>query len=351
MNRNFARLNHPFFLLLFASILLTSCDRGSSSNENELNKEDSLRMHAETVASELIRERLRPKTAADIKLKKSIRFEAYTLEDQYDVDGKMRQFQWDKIKEKLAWIETFQLRKKRYAVLQNYKNINGEAPLVKTFVRNEYTRVSDTLGTERYQSVPLYLDKVESSPEIYGKDGSLVSVLGSDSASFIHIEGLSFPGTWFVPKNYVKLLKETKSFHKVVVVDVTNQHICALEKIDDEWHILSMNPATTGIHKPPYAHETPLGQFVIQDKKEKMYFLKDGSRTEIAGFAPYASRFTNGGYIHGVPTNYPEKNIIEYSWSLGTTPRSHMCVRNASSHAQFIYDWSDSWSSLVVVID
>jgi len=64
-----------------------------------------------------------------------------------------------------------------------------------------------------------------------------------------------------------------------------------------------------------------------------MYYVKDGT-SEIAGYAPYASRFTNGAYIHGVPVQYPHKNIIEYSPSLGTTPRSHMCVRNASSHAK-----------------
>lgn len=70
-------------------------------------------------------------------------------------------------------------------------------------------------------------------------------------------------------------------------------------------------------------------------EKVKMVFLKDGSK-ETGGYAPYASRFTDGAYIHGVPVNEPRKTQIEYSWSLGTTPRSHMCVRNATSHAKFI---------------
>lgn len=70
-----------------------------------------------------------------------------------------------------------------------------------------------------------------------------------------------------------------------------------------------------------------------------MVFLKDGSK-ETGGYAPYASRFTDGAYIHGVPVNEPRKTQIEYSWSLGTTPRSHMCVRNATSHAKFIFDWA-----------
>ena len=65
----------------------------------------------------------------------------------------------------------------------------------------------------------------------------------------------------------------------------------------------------------------------------------------------YASRFTNGAYIHGVPVNAPGTEIIEWSWSLGTTPRSHMCVRNATSHARFIYDTMPLLATLVVVIE
>lgn len=33
-----------------------------------------------------------------------------------------------------------------------------------------------------------------------------------------------------------------------------------------------MNPATTGMHRPPYAQETPLGMFVVQQKKSRMVF-------------------------------------------------------------------------------
>ncbi len=60
---------------------------------------------------------------------------------------------------------------------------------------------------------------------------------------------------------------------------------------------------------------------------------------------------TNGAYIHGVPVNVPRTAMIEYSWSLGTTPRSHMCVRNATSHAKFVFDWAPLYRSLVVVIE
>ena len=69
-----------------------------------------------------------------------------------------------------------------------------------------------------------------------------------------------------------------------------------------------------------------------------MIYLVDGSK-ETGGFAPYASRFTNGGYIHG-SGNAPRKSLIEYSPTLGNAPTLHMCVRNATSHAKFVYDWA-----------
>ncbi len=93
-----------------------------------------------------------------------------------------------------------------------------------------------------------------------------------------------------------------------------------------------------------------IGYVCLARKEAKMIFLKDGS-TATGGFAPYANRFNNGGYIHGVPTNAPAKGIIEYSYTLGTTPRSHMCVRNATSHAKFIFDWAPVNETIIFVLE
>ena len=48
---------------------------------------------------------------------------------------------------------------------------------------------------------------------------------------------------------------------------------------------------------------------------------------------------------------YPVQKLIEYSWSLGTIPRSHMCVRNATSHSKFIFDNMPAEATLIVVIE
>lgn len=84
-----------------------------------------------------------------------------------------------------------------------------------------------------------------------------------------------------------------------------------------------------GANRPPYQQPTPQGIYLVQRKLSEMLYLKDGTDEE-GGFAPYACRFTGGAYLHGVPVNYPGHKLVEYSWTLGTIPRSHMCVRNAT---------------------
>lgn len=289
-------------------------------------------------------------TPDDINIIKDLKYDQYTLKDRYEYKDTVRSFKWDVIKKHLAFIENMQKEKKKWVVLQNYKNRNKEAPLVRNYIRNVYKRIADTLEVERYQSVPLYMLNDTLVPEIYGRDGSLAYITGQ-KGTFMRIKPMTDSKEWYAPKQYLKILPEKISFNYAIVVGRRDQNITTLERTaPGEWRVRSMNPATTGQHRPPYAQETPLGSYIIQEKKEKMVFLKDGSK-ENGGFAPYASRFTNGAYIHGVPVNLPATKMIEYSWSLGTTPRSHMCVRNATSHAKFIYDYMPALQTIVIVID
>lgn len=339
-----------FWLFNCVFLALMSCNPTATDQvdtEAEQRKKDSL----ERIREAEEKEKARARTAEDILLDKELTYDEHTLEDEYAYEDTTRYFQFDKIKDHLAQVENFQREQIRYAVIQNRQNKNREAPLVENFVRNDYKRVSDTLGTERYQSAPLYPTENSEKPTIYGRDGWLVGLESSDTLDMVKIRGISFDGTWFIPKRYLKTIGDTMNIRFISMVDVTNQNICTVEKVAQyEWKIRSMNPATTGQHKPPHAMETPTGLFVVQEQKPKMYYHGDGTTT-IEGFAPHASRFTNGAYIHGVPVNNPKGSIIEYSWSLGTTPRSHMCVRNASSHAKFVYEQSKPMESLVIVLD
>lgn len=338
----------PLLFYLIALISIVGCNNDKQNN----NKNDDLEIKSD---STILPVEEKPKTlkASDIILTKDIKFEDYHLEDEYPYKDTTRVFQWEKIKDRIAHIEN-EINNKdktiKVGVFSNYRNMNGEAPTVSDFVRNPYGRVSDQYDVERYQSVPLYSFSGDTTLVRYGRDGWIAEVMGSDTVDMVQVRGVSFEGDYLIPKRYLKSWGDTIIFNKIVAVDVTNQNISTLEKRDDEWHILSMNPATTGVHNPPYAHETPVGIFAFQEQKEKMFYTKDGS-SEIAGYAPYASRFTNGAYIHGVPTQNPKQSIIEWSPTLGTIPRSHMCVRNASSHSKFVYDWVSVKEAVVVVID
>ncbi len=333
-------------LLLFIIFLsFSSCTQTNNKpNDIENGPQDSLIIEEQPVVIDTIH-------PEDIVIEKSLLYDKYTLDDVYPYKDTTRNFQWDKIREKLAYLETLQKVHGHWGILQNYKNKNGRAPVVRNNKKNSYGNIADTLGVERYQSVALFLPEDTVTAERYGRDGSLVKYHGEvDSTGFIIVENINFPGEWLVKKKFVKQISDSVVFNKAIFVDVTNQNIATLEKSDSAWLVRSMNPATTGRYRPPYAYSTPSGIFVVQEKKAKMIYLKDGI-DEVDGYAPYASRFTNGAYVHGVPVKLPRTEMIEYSYSLGTTPRSHMCVRNATSHAKFVYDWAPAEQTIVFVID
>jgi len=331
-----------FFLFLLIGTACTQKTKTGSANGSEGLGSDSL----------VVEEEKEPEFTRDmIVIKKDFQYDQHTLEDSYPYKDTTRMFQWEKIKDNLFFLDSIQQEPAVWAIVQNYKNLNGEASLIRKWHRNEYKLVTDDYGVSRYQSVPLFLTHDRDTAERYLRDGSLIKIIEQeDSTKFTRIQTVCFEGEWLVPTKYVKIIGDTVTFNHVVMVDRENQNIATMEKAGKEWLVRSMNPATTGLHNPPYGHETPLGMFIIQEKKAKMVYLKDGS-SAVGGFAPYASRFTNGAYLHGVPVNAPRTSTIEFSQTLGTTPRSHMCVRNATSHAKFMYDWAPTLASVVFVLE
>ncbi len=283
-----------------------------------------------------------------VRIEKALQYNQHTLKDHYKYKKTVRQIQWNKISQKLDSLLILEEIATEFGALNNYKNKNGLAPLVNSFKHNAYKHVVDKNGTKRDQGIPFYRTDNLSAPECYGKDGALVWIL-RDSADYLVIVPAEFDGVWLVPSKYVDRLP-VRRFTKTIFVDRTNQNIVTLEQTDTAWLVRSMNPATTGVRRPPYRQETPTGIFVVRSKTTSMMFTKDGN-SELAGYAPWASRFSGGGYIHGVPVNYPNKKVSEFSWSLGTVPRSHMCVRSATSHSKFIYDWASTDRALIIIYD
>ena len=65
----------------------------------------------------------------EIIIEKELLYDQHTLEDTYPYKDTTREFQWEKIKERLTWLESIQKEPATWSILQNYRNKNGEAPL------------------------------------------------------------------------------------------------------------------------------------------------------------------------------------------------------------------------------
>jgi hypothetical protein len=206
-----------------------------------------------------------------------------------------------------------------------------------------------------YQSAPGYLQADTQAEFRYVPDGMLVRLL-DETGEFYRVRVDSFNQELFVPKNYIDVNDALNQLTQAIVVDRSQQNQAAFELSDKEIRMVSYTLATTGL-RGQSSFETPLGFYKTLEKKERFQYLKDGSN-EIAGYAPFATRFCGGAYIHGVPVAYQEEGgeqvdpgIKEYLHTIGTFPRSHMCVRNFSSHAEFLYNWLEPANGAVIVIE
>lgn len=189
----------------------------------------------------------------------------------------------------------------------------------------------------------------------YIPDGILVRII-NEVDDFYHVDVPTFVSSFYVPKQYIDINNVLDNLNHVVVIDRNMQNQGAFEVQDDELYLISYTLSTTGV-SGERSYETTLGSYKTIEKKDRFYYLGAGTQ-EIAGYAPFAIGFTGGAYIHGVPVSYTTKNgekfdpgTIEYLSTIGTFPRSSMCVRNYTSHAEFLYNWMDIDNGAVVVIE
>ncbi len=260
--------------------------------------------------------------------------------------------------------------------IYNVGDSNGRAPLYKgAYSEDEYE-------VPRYQGAPAYYAPDWNSHNMrYMQDGILFAIL-EETDKFFKVNAYDFEGEYYVPKRYVSRRNAPQTLNQVIVVDIANQNEGVFEYRDGKWYLVSYSYATTGADTK-YKEPTIPGSYQIINKQD--YFkYRDDITKELAGYAPFALRFNGGAFIHGVPVNYKkikqtfviqdevldeEGNVIqekiteervvdlvdpghiEYMGSLGTIPLSHKCVRNITSHAEFLYDWVVLGEVSVVVIE
>jgi lipoprotein-anchoring transpeptidase ErfK/SrfK len=259
----------------------------------------------------------------------------------------MRTFQFERMHEELENTKR-QVDGHVTAYISNYKNYAGTAPLLNG-------RSIDDFGYRRYQSAPGYVEPDKKSYFRYLPDGLLLNVL-EETDTFFRVKPVSFDGEYYVEKKYLSFKNSIQELTQVTVVDRENQNGATFAYRDGTWVMVSYTFVTTGM-QGQYSLPTPLGHYMAIQKRDRFLYYADGTQ-EIDGYAPYAIRFSGGGYIHGVPVQYRiegarkiDPGMKEYLHTIGTTPRSHMCVRNYTSHAKFLYDWMEIGQSAVIVIE
>lgn len=258
-----------------------------------------------------------------------------------------RRFQFDKMAEALKYLKE-ESDKGELAHISNYKNVNGIPPMIKGSTWDEF-------GYRRSQSAAGYYSPQKGSNFRYIPDGMLVQVL-EERNGFTKVKVIGWEGEYWVQNKYINRKNTLKALKKVIIIDRKYQNEGVFEYNEGKWSLISYTFATTGT-KGPYSLETPLGYYMAIQRRDRFFYFKDGTQ-EIAGYSPYAIRFSGGGYIHGVPVNYIieegrriDPGMKEYTNTIGTIPLSHMCVRNYTSHVKFLYDWVEIGSSAVIVIE
>ena len=261
------------------------------------------------------------------------------------------------------------------AKISNYKNVNGYAP--------RYNGQSqDAFGNTRDQSAPLYVSPDSGSEFRYLPDGLIVDVLGEENDYYkVHVFDHDSEG--YIPKKYLSFQNQVHKMSQAILVDIKNQNVSSYQLVEDQWVLKSLSYATTGM-EAEFKEPTVPGTYAAIQKKDKFLYLDDETK-ELDGYAPYAIRFNGGAYLHGFPVNYrwnkveelvtdavyddqgtiiqeavyEEKRVgapidpglIEYSYTLGTIPLSHKCVRNPTSHAEFLYNWIVLDEAMIIVVD
>jgi hypothetical protein len=262
-------------------------------------------------------------------------------------EGIPRNFRFAKMKEAVDELKQ-ELAEGQLQFVSNYRNENGTPP-------QEGKALVDEHGYRVYHSAPAYEQASTEADYRYVPDGMLVRILGEEG-DFYRVNIPTFNGNYYVPKDYIDPEASLTQLDQVLVVDDDQQNQALFEIGEDGLNLVSYTLATTGI-KGKGSFETPPGSYkVLQQRERFQYLRKDGE--EIAGYAPFATRFSGGAYVHGVPVAYKEEDgeqvdpgLIEYLHTIGTFPRSSMCVRNYTSHAKFLYNWMDTENSAVIVID
>jgi hypothetical protein len=233
----------------------------------------------------------------------------------------------------------------------NYKNRNGLPPALPG------GKTVDAYNNRRDMSAPAYSQQSLSSSFRYAPDG-LIGTVKSRAGGLTEVYFPSFGSTYWVPSRYLSTQADCiPTLTQLIIVDRQNQNSGTFELENGKWTLIALTYVSTG-KQGGFHVKTPLGFFMAQERYNRFYYYYDGTQT-VEGYAPYAIRFSGGGYVHGVPRAFHysatgalvDPGMSESLRTLGTTPQSHMCVRNYTSYAKFAYNWYKKGQCAVIVFE
>ena len=315
-------------------------------------EQENIRKVPETINEESENTGKEPEIINSNQLIFNLKYEQHLIPYPYTYEymEETRTFEFQKMIE-TAKVAASEFDKGNLTYVSNYKDEHGKAPLYKG-------ETTDKNGRLRGAAAPAYEDLNNAEEFDYLPDGTLVRVLEecvAENSGFSKVYSIKDQREYYIPHKYIEWQRRLLKVEKVIVVDLKNQTIAALENnihlkyfkdsntyLKNDWEIVSYSKCTTG-KLGTYHQPTPEGYFYAIEKKPFFYYLADGTNI-IAGKEPWAIRFTAGAYIHGM-------SLGEYSPAIGTVPLSHKCVRNYTSHAKFLYDWYEEDKTIVTVIN
>lgn len=266
--------------------------------------------------------------------------------------GEARAFRKDRAAQEIAFVEEF-VDTPFTVRISNYRNANGMPPALASGTK------FDQYENRREAAAPCYEQPDNSVPPVrYAPDG-LLGIKYEEFGGYTRVFFPSFDNYYWIPDKYVATSSAVFDLTQAIVVDRKFQNIMMYEKnAAGNWEIIGMNYATTG-KQGGTSLRTPLGHFTAIERKQFFYFDNEGDGV-VDGYALWSIRFSAGGYTHGVPASSkqdPETGKVHVGGSaegqstLGTTPLSHMCVRNYTSFAKFMYDRVQIGHCSVIVFD
>jgi len=266
-----------------------------------------------------------------------------------------RGFYWDKMIKKIEivnkFIDTAIKGKEALYIITEYKPLSRDKPSEK-----------DKFGNKNNQSIIGYANSKKEGEIINIPDQTIFKIIGEEN-NMLKIETPFYGGPYFIEKvqgTYQKVENIKEEVNKFIAIDPSSQTEVLFQRIPEtqKYEVITYSYVTTG--KDGYgSYETPHGAFLIAFTRPYMTFTRHarpGDKTipgrsdlAVAGSAKYAVRFSGGGYMHGIPTNFNFKGSTldtETAKKIGTYKESHKCVRHFDDQIEFIVKWINADSKI-----